>query len=259
MSLFSSSESESSDDSRESLGREEVRVSSLGRVGFLASDGDFDTVTGLVGAEEDFLEGVAVLEDLYSFFGESTALGCGGVFGRDSFFEELDLCDFSGFAGAEALDAFEAAAAFEAAVVLEGVAVFSAFVDFSGFVGAGGEVRALKCSSGLGHAPILDGGSSTFGSVSFLDFESAFEALAGVFDSFAGVFGSFTGVFGSFAGVFDSAAALVGGAPLLDGVTGGGGASAGNADSPNSCRARSLTLGNIVYKEPGRGKCSGRM
>jgi hypothetical protein len=113
-------------------------------VGFLGSDGDFETVTGLAGAEEDFLEGMVVLEDLCSFFDDSTALGCGGVFGRDSFFEELDLCDFSTFAGVEELDAFEAAAAFAAAVNLDGVAVFSAFVDLSGFVGAGGEVRALK-------------------------------------------------------------------------------------------------------------------
>jgi hypothetical protein len=100
----------------------------------------------------------------------------------------------------------------------------------------GGAALDLNCSNGLGHAPIALGVSSTGdGGEFFFDFASALEPLEGVLGSGVGL---------------DTGVGLIGG-PFLPVVTGGGGEVAGTAASPNSCRARSFTLGNMVYEQPG--------
>lgn len=217
----SDSESESSEEEDElcwTLDRDDIRVWSLGR-DFLGSGAGFDSVFFL-----------ATILGSGAFFGGAAALRVGGDFGRDFF--SLGLVDLSAFsfedlsvfdtveAALVGLDAFDAAA-------LDGV-------DGVGFA-TGGAALALNCSNGLGHAPMALGGSSTGGGASFLDLTSALE--------------DFKGVFGSGAGL-DVAAALFD-APLLPVATGGGGVVAGIAVSPNSCRARSFTLGNMVYQRRG--------
>jgi hypothetical protein len=160
-------------------------------------------------------------------------------------FSALDgLSDFDGFSGFEEVGelGFEGAAALKAAAALDELVVFAGVGVVLVF--AGGDVLVVRCANGLGHAPTGFGVSSTFAVASFF-------ACAAAFEPFTGVFGS--GV------AFAAAAAFGGGAPLLPVATGGGGGpSAGNAASPKSCRARSFTLGNMVYKKPGYGD-SGRL
>lgn len=206
-------------------------MSSLGREGSLGLGAGFDSV---------FLrDGVETLGS-GAFFGGATALGVGGVLGRELFFSDLDdfsafsdfdfsdfsvFEDFSGF-DADGVLVFDGADGFDAVAVLEDL-------DFDGVDGvgfSGGDVLALNESKGLGHAPMAFGVSSTIGA-SFFDLEV-----------FAGVFGS---------GAAFVAAEVLSGAPLLPVATGGGGAASGTAASPNSCRALSFTLGNIVCESPG--------
>jgi hypothetical protein len=264
--------SEEEDEVRSILGREEARVVRVGREGFsfLGSVAGFDE-------DEDFLGGAAGFGS-GAFLEKSppegaAALGVGGVFGREDFFDsrslsldlddffscfsdfsDLSLDDFSGFSDFDGLSdfdnfsgfdevgglGFDGAAAFNAAAALAVLVVFAGVV----LVFAGGDDLALNCSNGLGHEPTGFGVSSTFAAASFF-------ACAAALAPFTGVFGS--GV------AFVAAAAFGGGAPFLPVATGGGGGpSAGNAVSPKSCRARSFTLGNIVCEKPGYGD-SGRL
>jgi hypothetical protein len=267
--------SEEEEDARSILGRVEVRVARVGREGFSF----FGSAAGF--EDEDFLEGAA---GFGSGFGSgallekrppegAAAFGVGGVFGLDDFFDSrslsLDLCDFfsdlsdlsdfddfsdfSAFDGLSDFDGFSGfedvgELGFEGAAALKAAAALDELVVFAGvgvvLVFAGGDVLVVRCANGLGHAPTGFGVSSTFAAASFFACAAAFEP--------------FTGVFGS--GVdFAAAAAFGGGAPLLPVATGGaGGPSAGNAFSPKSCRARSFTLGNMVYEKPGYGY-SGRL
>jgi hypothetical protein len=204
-----------------------VRVSSFGREGFLGSGAGFDSVF--------FLDGVEVLGS-GAFFGGAAALGVGGVLGRElDFFSDLDdfsalsdfdfsdfsvFEDFSGFDAEGVLD-FECAV-FDAVAVLED----DDFEDVGAVVFAGGDVLVLNESKGLGHAPMAFGVSSTTGA-SFFDLASALVL----------------------AGVLGSGVALVA-APLLPVATGCGAVS-GTAVSPNSCRARSFTLGNMLCETLG--------
>jgi hypothetical protein len=213
----------------------------LGREGFLGSGAGFDSVF--------FLEGVEVLGS-GAFFGGAAALGVGGVLGRElDFFSDLedlsvfsvfsDLDDFSDFSvfedfsdfDAEGVLVFDCPAVFNAAAVLEE----DDFEGVGGVIFSGGDVLALNVSKGLGHEPMAFGVSSTTG-------ETSFFALASALEVFEGVFGS---------GVALVAAAPLSGAPLLPVAIGGGGAVSGTAASPNNCRARSLTLGNIAYEKLG--------
>jgi hypothetical protein len=233
-SLYSSSSREEEEELRSIFGREEeVRVSSFGREGFLGSGAGFDSVF--------FLDGVEVLGS-GAFLGGAAALGVGGVLGRElDFFSDLDdfsalsdfdfsdfsvFEDFSGFDAEGVLD-FECAV-FDAVAVLED----DDFEGVGGVVLAGGDVLVLNESKGLGHAPMALGVSSTAGA-SFFDLASAL-VLAGVLDSGVALF----------------AAAALSAAPLLPVATGGGAVS-GTAVSPNSCRARSFTLGNMVCETLG--------
>jgi hypothetical protein len=256
--------SEEEEDARSILGRVEVRVARVGREGFsfLGSAAGFE--------DEDFLEGAAAFG---SGFGSgallekrppegAAAFGVGGVFGRDDFFDSrslsLDLCDFfsdfsdlsdfddfsdfSAFDGLSDFDGFSSfeevgELGFEGAAALKAAAALDELVVFAGVGFAGGDVLVVRCANGLGHAPTGFGVSSTFAAASFFACAAAFEPLTGVFGS---------GV------AFAATAAFGGGAPLLPVATGGGGGpSAGNAFSPKSCRARSFTLGNMVYEKPG--------
>jgi hypothetical protein len=252
--------SEEEEDVRSIFGREEARVLSVGREGF-----SFLVSTAVF--EEDFLDGGSGLGS--GAFREKSppngaaAFGVGGVFGRDDFLDsrslsldlddffsdlsDFSLGDFSGFSdlsdleGLSDLDDFSGfdkvgelglggAAAFKAAAAFDELVVFA--VVGVVLVFAGGDVLDLNWSRGLGHDPTGFGVSSTFAAASFFACVAALEP--------------FTGVFGS--GVaFVAATALGGGAPFLPVATGAGAASAGNALSPKSWRARSFTLGNMVY------------
>lgn len=164
-----------------------------------------------------------------AFFGGAAAFWVGGLFDRDFFSLGLeDLSTFS-FEGLAVLDAVEVAFADLDAVILDGVGG----VAFAG----GGTALALNCSNGLGHAPIALGVSSTGGGGGefFFDLASALEVFEGIFGSGGGL---------------DAGAAFIGG-PFLPVATGGGGEVVGTAVSPNSCRARSFTLGNMVYESQG--------
>jgi hypothetical protein len=263
--------SDEEDEVRSILGREEARVESVGREGFsfLSSDAGLE--------DDDFLEGAAGFGSGFVSGAHlekrppegAAAFGVGGVFGRDDFFDSRslsldledffsdflgfsadfsDFSDFSDFDGFSDFDDFsgfdemgelglESAAAFRAAAALDELVVFAG--AGGAFVFVGGDDLALNCSNGLGHAPTGFGVSSTFAATSFF-------ACAAALDPFKGVFGS--GV------AFVATAAFGGGAPLLPVATGGGGgASAGSAVSPKSCRARSFTLGNIVFHVLGYG------
>jgi hypothetical protein len=207
-------------------------VSSLGRGAFLGSGAGFDSVF--------FFAGVVVLVAAPPKK-DPEGLGVGGVLGRElDFFSDLD--DFSAFSDLDFSDfddfsdfsVFEGFSVFEDATGFDGVAVLDDddfdFDGVGGVVIAGGDVLALNESKGLGHAPMAFGVSSTTGAASFFDLGSALEV--------------FTGVLGSGVGLV--AAAAFSGAPLLPVAIGGGGAVSGMAASPNSCRARSFTLGNMM-------------
>lgn len=224
-----------------------MRVSSLGREVFLGSGAGFGSTF--------FFTGVAVLAAPPKK--DPEGLGVGGVFGRELDFLS-DLEDFSAFAAFSALSDFddfsvfsdfdvfsdfsalEGFSDFEGATGFDAVAVLDDDFDFDfdgvgGVVVAGGDVLVLSEAKGLGHAPMAFGVSSTTGAASFFD-------LASALDVFAGVLGS---------GVAFVAAAAFSGAPLLPVATGGGGAVSGIAASPNNCRARSFTLGNMVWENLG--------
>ena len=234
-SLYSSSSREELEELRSIFGRNEVRVSGLGRDCFLGSGAGLGAGLG-AGFGSDFFFGGAALGS-GAFLGGAAAFGVGGDFGRELvFFDEEDfsafsvLVDFSDLSVLEDFSAFGGAddAGFDGAVDLDVV------FDVVGFDGDGGglipgcALLALNCSRGLGQAPIGFGGSSTGGGA-FLVLET------------------FAGVFGSRLGFDDAAATAFGGTPLLPVATGGGvGASAGKAASPKSCRARSFTLGNMA-------------
>ena len=211
-----------------------MRVSSLGREVFLGSGAGFGSTF--------FFTGVAVLAAPPKK--DPEGLGVGGVFGRELYFLS-DLEDFSAFAAFSALSDFddfsvfsdfdvfsdfsalEGFSDFEGATGFDAVAVLDDDFDFDfdgvgGVVVAGGDVLVLSEAKGLGHAPMAFGVSSTTGAASF---------------------------FGS--GVAFVAAAAFSGAPLLPVATGGGGAVSGMAASPNNCRARSFTLGNMVWENLG--------
>ena len=160
--------------------------------------------------------------------GAGTAFGVGGLFDRDFFSLGLEVFSAFSFEGLTVLDVVEVALADLDEVVLDEV-------DCVAFAG-GGAALALNCSNGLGHAPMALGVSSTGGGGAFFfDFASPLEPLEGVLGSGVGL---------------DADVALIGG-PFLPVVTGGGGEVAGTAASPNNCRARSFTLGNMMYEQPG--------
>lgn len=228
--LLSSSELESSEDEDEErwiLGREvdeAAREKRLGRVGFLGSEAGFDSTFFF-----------ATILGSGAFLGAGAALAVGGLFERDFF--SLGFEGFSAFS-LEDLTDFDTT---EADFADLDVAAFDGVggVTFAG----GGAALALNCSNGLGHEPIGFGVSSTGGGGAvFLDLGSVLEGLAGVFGC---GFGS-----GVDLAVVAAVVALIG-APLLPVATGGGGGVSGTAASPNSCRARSFTLGNMVYAQPG--------
>lgn len=229
--LLSSSELESreeEDEERWIFGREVeevvVREKRLGRVaGFLGSGAGFDSTFFF-----------ATILGSGAFLGVGAALAVGGLFERDFF--SLGFEDFSAFS-LEDLTDFDTT---EADFADLDVAVFDGVggVTFAG----GGAVLALNCSNGLGHEPIGFGVSSAGGgSALFLDLGSVLEGLAGAFGC----------VFGSGVDLAVAVAVALIGAPLLPVATGGGGGVSGTAASPNSCRARSFTLGNMVYAWPG--------
>ena len=217
-------------------------MSSLGREGFLGSGAGFDSVFFFTGVE--VLVAAPPKKD-------PEGLGVGGVLGRElDFFSDLDdfsvLTDFSAFSDLDDFSAFSDFDDFSDFSVFEGFSDFEGAADFDvvavldddnfdfdgvgGVVFAVGDVLALNESKGLGHAPMAFGVSSTTGVASFFDLASALEVFAGVLGS----------------GVALGAAVAFSGAPLLPVATGGGGAASGMAASPNSCRARSFTLGNMV-------------
>lgn len=208
-------------------------MSSLGREIFLGSGAGFDSVFFFTGVE--VLVAAPPKKD-------PEGLGVGGVLGRElDFFSDLDdfsvLTDFSAFSDFDDFSdfsVFEGFSDFEGAADFDVVAVLDDddfdFDGVGGVVFAVGDVLALNESKGLGHAPMAFGVSSTTGAASFFDLASALEVFAGVLGS----------------GVALGAAAAFSGAPLLPVATGGGGAASGIAASPNSCRARSFTLGNMV-------------
>ena len=231
ISLYSSSSREELEELRSIFGRNEVRVSGLGRDCFFGSGAGLGAGFG----SDFFFSGAALGSG--AFFGGAAAFGVGGDFGRELvFFDEDDFSAFSVLEDLSDLSVLEDFSAFGGAddAVFTGAADLEVVLDVVGLDGDGGglisgcALLALNCSRGLGHAPMGFGGSSTGGGA-FL------------------VLGVFAGVFGSGLGFDDAAATAFGGAPLLPVATGGGvGASAGKAASPKSCRARSFTLGNMV-------------
>lgn len=228
--LLSSSELESREEEEEErwiFGREVedvvAREKRLGRVaGFLGSGAGFDSTFFF-----------AMILGSGAFLGVGATLAVGGLFERD--FLSLGFEDFSVFSLEDLTDFDTTEADFaDLDVVFDGVGG----VTFAG----GGAALALNCSNGLGHDPIGFGVSSTGGGGAlFFDLGSALEGLAGVFGC----------AFGSGVDLAVAAAVALIGAPLLPVATGGGGGVSGTAASPNNCRARSFTLGNMVYAQPG--------